>query len=132
MGTAKLNKEEIASIGRLMGVVRKQAYLGKEPRGYSPARDVTILRAWLRRGRSEAEIQGAIEGLRKAVEKGTVAWKNPETGQTLRPGIAFTLRALRNTKAGDRWTWDTALDEAFRSQGPMIQSLKDALRDILT
>lgn len=117
-----------AAIGRLMGVVRSSAYLGKPPRGYDDARDVSILRGWLKQGRTEHEIRDAIEGLRTAVDAGTVEWVNPETGG-LRPGQAFTLRALRNTKSGDRFTWDVAQDTALRRPvGPMPEALGSVLR----
>jgi hypothetical protein len=124
--------ERQAAIGRLMGVVRASAYLGKPPRGYDDARDVSILRGWLKTGRTEHEIRDAIEGLRTAVDTGTVEWANAETGG-LRPGQAFTLRALRNTKSGDRFTWDVAQDTALRRpSGPMPELLGGVLRKAIS
>lgn len=124
----QLRADRQAAVGRLMGIVRTAAYLGKPPRGYDDARDAQILRTWLTKGRTEAEIADAITGLRSAVENGTVEWVNAETGG-LRPGQAFTLRALRNTKNGDRFTWDVALDAAARRPtGPMPTLLADTIR----
>jgi hypothetical protein len=112
-----------------MGTVRKFAYLGNSPNRGDDARDMSILGQWLRRGRTEAEIADAIEGLRIAVENETVKWENAETGATLRKGQRFTLRALQNTKTGDQWTYDRALVEALRKpKGPMPEALRDAIR----
>ena len=90
-------RAQMATEQRLLDTVFRVAYLGTPPRGYNPARDRLILRKWLQMGRSEGEIRDAIEGLRQAVDTGTVEWKNPESGLTLTKGDKFTLRALRNT-----------------------------------
>lgn len=117
---------------RLMDAVFQFAYLGKPPRGYNPGQDRLILRDWLKRGRSEFEIRDAIEGLRKAVDTGTVEWRNPESGLSLTRGQQFTLRALKNTKCGDLRTWDVAQNAVLHNpEGKMPETLKDVLRKAL-
>ena len=113
--------ERQAAVGRLMGVVRKVAYLGQPPKGYDPARDAGILHQWLNMGRTEQEMRAAIEGLRTEVDRGNVDW--------IAKGERFTLLALVNTRSRDGVRlWDVAIGTSLRVEGPMPEALRDVLR----
>ena len=112
---------QYATEQRLLDVVFRVAYLGKPPGTYDPARDRTVIRQWLKMGRSEAEIQSAIEGLRTEVDRGGLDW--------IGKGERFTLLALVNTRSKDGVRlWDVAIGTSLRVEGPMPESLRDVLR----
>jgi hypothetical protein len=83
-----MNHNEIA------GLIREYLYPtdGKEPKGWSIARDLQIVRVMRRKGMSDAEIKATICGLALLRDRGGIIW--------LKPGEKVTLRAVYRTRYG--------------------------------